>query len=74
MADNGQDNVFYIWYNLANEVKRWRAFLDVMRRCVSTRIRLIRRDESSGASLWPVGRDSLTGQSAFAYACTMQDE
>ncbi len=33
-----------------------------------------RRDECSGAFHWPVGCDSVTGQGAFEYAGTMQDE
>ncbi len=33
-----------------------------------------RRGECSGASHWPVGCDSVTGQGAFEYAGTMQDE
>ncbi len=33
-----------------------------------------RRDECSGASHWPVGCDSVTGQGAFEYAGTMRDE
>ncbi len=32
------------------------------------------RDECSGASYWPVGCDSVTGQGAFEYAGTMRDE
>ncbi len=33
-----------------------------------------RRGECSGASHWPVGCDSVTGQGAFEYAGTMRDE
>ncbi len=32
------------------------------------------RGECSGASHWPVGCDSVTGQGAFEYAGNMQDE
>ncbi len=32
-----------------------------------------RRDECPGASHWPVGCDSGTGQGAFEYAGTMRD-
>ncbi len=33
-----------------------------------------RRDECSGASHWPVGCDSVTGQGAFEYAGIMRDD
>ncbi len=33
-----------------------------------------RRGECSGASHWPVGCDSVTGQGEFEYAGTMRDE
>ncbi len=33
-----------------------------------------RRDECLGASHWPVGCASVTGQGAFEYAGTMRDE
>ncbi len=32
------------------------------------------RDECSGAPHWPVGREGLTNQDAFACAGAMQDE
>ncbi len=42
--------------------------------CVFVCMRPPRRGECSGAPHWPVGRDSLTGQAAFAFAGTMQNE
>ncbi len=36
--------------------------------------RLPRRGECSGASHWPVGCDSVTGQGAFEYAGIMRDD
>ncbi len=59
-------------YNLANAAALWRVCSVEARGCVG--MRPPRRDECSGASHWPVGCDSVTGQGAFEHAGTMRDE
>ncbi len=60
-------------YGLASDAAWWRACSAETRGCVSVSMRPPRRDEFSGALHWPVRRDGLTGQGAFAYAGTMLD-
>ncbi len=59
-------------YNLANDAVWLRACSVETRSSVC--MRPPERDECSGAPHWPVECDSLTGQGAFEYAGTMQDE
>ncbi len=56
-------------YKLANDDAYWRACSVEARGSVS--LHVLRRDECSGASHWPMGCDSVTGQGAFEYAGTM---
>ncbi len=66
------DNVLET-YDLASDAAWWHAISGGACGCVSVSMRPPRRDEFSGAPHWPVRRDDLTGQGAFAYAGTMLD-